>query len=92
MATNFIGRSLTANQAEQNVELNMAFINLIVNDSTSTVTLSFDVASANASNNLMVLKTGESRKNIAVPFGKLYYKAAADASYLRIEGLAKAEF
>jgi len=40
----------------------------------------------------MVLKAGESRKNIAVPFGKLYYKAAADTSALRIEGLAKAEF
>jgi len=90
--TNFIGRSLTANQAEQNVELNMAFINLIVNDSASVVTLSFDIASASASGNLMVLKVGEARENIAVPFGKLYYKAAADASALRIEGLAKAEF
>ena len=92
MATNFIGRSLTANIAEQNVTLDMSFINLIVNDSTSVVTLSFDVASASASGNLMVLKAGEVRKNIAVPFGKLYYKAAADASALRIEGLAKAEF
>ena len=92
MATNFIGRSLTANIAEQNVTLDMSFINLIVNDSASTVTLAFDVASASASGNLMVLKSGESRKNIAVPFSKLYYKALADASALRIEGLAKAEF
>jgi hypothetical protein len=92
MATNFIGRSLTANILEQNVTLNMAFINLIVNDSVNTVTLSFDVASASAANNLMVLKAGESRQNLAVPFGKLYYKADVDTSALRIEGLAKAEF
>ena len=89
MATNFIGRSLTANIAEQNVTLDMSFINLIVNDSTSVVTLAFDVT---ATTNVMILKAGEVRKNIAVPFGKLYYKAAADASALRIEGLAKAEF
>jgi len=89
--TNFIGRSLVANQAEQNVELDMAFINLIVNDSVNTITISFDVASASASSNLMVLKAGESRQNIAVPFTKLYYKASADASAIRIEGLAKAE-
>ena len=92
MATNFIGRSLTANILEQNVTLDMSFINLIVNDSTSVVTLSFDVANASASNNLMVLKAGESRQNLAVPFSKLYYKAAADTSYIRIEGLSKAEF
>jgi len=90
--TNFIGRSLVANILEQNVELNMAFINLIVNDSPNTVTVSFDIASASAANNLMVLKTGESRTNIAVPFEKLYYKADVDTSALRIEGLAKAPF
>ncbi len=90
--TNFIGRNLTANIIEQNVELNMAFINLIVNDSANTLTLSFDIASASASDNLMILKTGESRTNIAVPFGKLYYKANVDTSLFRIEGLAKAEF
>jgi len=89
MATNFIGRSLVANILEQNVELNMSFINLIVNDSANVITLAFDVT---ATTNVMILKAGEVRKNIAVPFGKLYYKAAADASALRIEGLAKAEF
>jgi len=89
MATNFIGRSLTANILEQNVELNMSFINLIVNDSANVITLAFDVT---ATTNIMTLKAGEVRKNIAVPFGKLYYKATADASALRIEGLAKAEF
>ena len=89
MATNFIGRSLTANILEQNVELNMSFINLIVNDSANVITLAFDVT---ATTNVMILKAGEVRKNIAVPFGKLYYKATADASALRIEGLAKAEF
>jgi len=90
--TNFIGRSLVVNELEQNVELNIEFINLIVNDSANIVTLSFDIASASAANNLMVLKAGESRTNIAVPFKKLYYKAAADASAMRIEGLAKAPF
>jgi len=89
MATNFIGRSLTANILEQNVELNMSFINHIVNDSANVITLAFDVT---ATTNVMILKAGEVRKNIAVPFGKLYYKATADASALRIEGLAKAEF
>ena len=89
MATNFIGRSLVANILEQNVELNMSFINLIVNDSANVITLAFDVT---ATTNVMILKAGEVRKNIAVPFGKLYYKATADASALRIEGLAKAEF
>jgi len=89
--TNFIGRSLTANQTEQNVTLDMAFINLIVNDSVNVVTISFDVASASAANNLMILKAGESRQNIAVPFTKLYYKADVDTSALRIEGLAKPE-
>ena len=89
MATNFIGRSLVANILEQNVELNMSFINLIVNDSANVITLAFDVT---ATTNIMILKAGEVRKNIAVPFGKLYYKATADASALRIEGLAKAEF
>jgi len=90
--TNFIGRSLVANIAEQNIELNMEFINLIVNDSVNNITLSFDVASASAANNLMVLKAGESRTNIAVPFKKLYYKADVDTSAMRIEGLAKAPF
>jgi len=89
---NFIGRSLTANITEQNVELNMAFINLIINDSVNTITLSFDVASASAGGNLMVFKAGEQRTNIAVPFEKLYYKADVDTSALRIEGLAKAPF
>jgi len=92
MATNFIGRSLVANEIEQNVELNMAFINLIVNDSPNTITLSFDVASASAVGNLMVFKAGEKRTNIAVPFKKLYYKASADTSAFRIEGLATAPF
>ena len=92
MATNFIGRSLTANILEQNVTLDMAFINLIVNDSVNVVTLSFDVASASAASNLMVLKAGESRQNLAVPFSKLYYKADVDTSLLRIEGLIKSEF
>jgi len=91
MATSFIGRSLTANQTEQNVALNMVFINLIVNDSVNVVTLSFDVASASAASNLMVLKAGESRQNIAVPFTKLYYKADVNTSALRIEGLADAD-
>ena len=90
--TNFIGRSLVANILEQNVELNMAFINLIVNDSPNTVTVSFDIASASAANNVMVLKTGESRENLPIPFGKLYYKANVDTSAMRIEGLAKAPF
>lgn len=90
MATNFIGRSLTANIAEQNITLNMTFINLIVNDSANVVTLSFDVASASAASNLLVLKAGESRQNLAVPFSKLYYKADVNTSALRIEGLAKA--
>jgi len=90
--TNFIGRNLTANEIEQNVELNIEFINLIVNDSANIVTLSFDIASASAANNLMVLKAGESRTNIAVPFKKLYYKANVDTSAMRIEGLAKAPF
>jgi len=89
--TNFIGRSLTANILEQNVSLDMAFINLIVNDSINTVTISFDVVSASAGGNLMTLKAGESRQNIAVPFTKLYYKANVDTSAIRIEGLAKAE-
>jgi hypothetical protein len=89
MATNFIGRSLVANIAEQNVTLNASFINLIVNDSTATITLSFDVT---ATTNIMVLKAGESRENIAVPFTKLYYKASADTSALRIEGLSAAIF
>jgi len=92
MATNFIGRSLTANILEQNVELNMGFINLIINDSANTVTISFDIASASAANNLMILKAGESRQNIPVPFKKLYYKADVDASAMRIEGLTKAPF
>ena len=89
MTTNFVGRELQANIAEQNVELNIAFINLIVNDSANIIKVSFDEV---VGTNLMILKAGESRTNIAVPFKKLYYKAAADASAMRIEGLAKAEF
>ena len=88
--TNFIGRSLVANQAEQNVELDMAFINLIVNDSANTITVTFDEATT--SSNVMVFKAGEQRTNIAVPFENLYYKADVDTSALRIEGLAKAPF
>jgi len=90
--TNFIGRSLVANILEQNVELNMEFISLIVNDSPNTVTVSFDIASASAAGNVMVLKTKESRENLPIPFKKLYYKANVDASTMRIEGLAKAPF
>lgn len=88
MASNFIGRSLTANQAEQNVALNMSYVYLISNDSSNAVTLSFDVASASATE-LMVLKAGESRTNLDLPIGTLYYKAAADTSAIRIEGLKK---
>jgi len=88
--TNFIGRSLTANEIEQNVELNMAFINLIVNDSANTVTVTFDEATTSL--NVMVFKAGEKRTNIAVPFKKLHYKASADTSAFRIEGLATAPF
>lgn len=88
MATNFKGRSLTANQAEQNVALNIGYVYLISNDSASVVTLSFDVASASATE-LMVLKAGESRTNLDLSIGTLYYKAAADTSAIRIEGLAK---
>jgi len=89
MATNFVSRELVANIQEQNVELNIAFINLIVNDSANTIKVSFDEA---VGTNLMVLKAGESRTNIAVPFKKLYYKADVDASAMRIEGLTKAPF
>ena len=89
MATNFIGRELTANIQEQNVELNMAFINLIVNDSVNTIKVSFDTS---VGTNVMVFKPGEQRTNIPVPFGKLYYKANVDTSALRIEGLATAPF
>jgi len=90
MATSFIGRDLVANLAEQNVELNMAFINLIVNDSQNTITITFDEATT--SSNVMVFKAGEQRTNIPVPFEKLYYKASADTSALRIEGLSKVPF
>jgi len=89
MATNFVGRELVANIAEQNAELNIVFINLIVNDSANIIKVSFDEV---VGTNLMVLKAGESRQNIAVPFEKLYYKANVDASAMRIEGLTKAEF
>jgi len=89
MTTNFVGRELQANIAEQNVELNIAFINLIVNDSANIIKVSFDEV---VGTNLMILKAGESRTNIAVPFKKLYYKANVDASAMRIEGLAKAPF
>jgi hypothetical protein len=88
MATNFMGRSLTANIAEQHVDLNMGFIYLISNDSANTVTLSFDIASASATE-LMVLKAGESRLNLDFPIGTLYYKADVDTSALRIEGLKR---
>ena len=86
--TNFVGRELTANILEQNVELNITFINLIVNDSPNIIKVSFDET---VGTNLIVLKAGESRTNIAVPFKKLYYKADADTSYIRIEGLADGE-
>ena len=88
MATNLIARSLTANILEQNVVLNMGYVYLIVNDSVNTVTLSFEVASASATE-LMVLKAGESRTNLDLPVGTLYYKADVDTSAVRIEGLKK---
>lgn len=88
MATNFVGRKLTANMAEQHVDLNMGYVYLITNDSTAVVTLSFEIASASATE-LMILNAGESRTNIDLSIGTLYYKAAADTSYIRIEGLAK---
>lgn len=88
MATNFVGRSLTANQAEQNVALNMSYVYMISNDSANQVTLSFDVASASATE-LMILKAGESRTNLDFAIGTLYYKAGADNSAIRIEGLKK---
>jgi len=88
MATNFIGRSLTANIAEQHVDLNMGFLYTISNDSTAVVTLSFEVASASATE-LMVLKAGEARTNLDLQIGTLYYKADANTSAVRIEGLKK---
>ena len=89
MATSFIGRELTANILEQNVELNMAFINLIVNDSVNTIKVSFDTS---VGTNVMVFKPGENKTNIPVPFEKLYYKADVDTSAFRIEGLSKVPF
>jgi len=91
MASNFVGRDLVANTVEQNVTLDIAFINLVVNYSVNTITICFDVAGASATETL-VLKAGESRQNLAVPFSKLYYSADVDASAIRIEGLTKAEF
>lgn len=88
MATNFVGKKLTANILEQNVALNMGYVYMISNDSTAVVTLSFEVASASATE-LMILNAGESRTNIDLSIGTLYYKAAADTSYVRIEGLKK---
>ncbi len=88
MATNFIGRSLTANILEQNVALNMGFVYMVSNDSANVVTLSFEVASASATE-LMVLKAGESRTNLDFPIGTLYYKADVNTSAVRIEGLKK---
>jgi len=88
MATNFIGKQLTANIVEQHEHINMGFIYLIVNDSVNTVTLSFDVASATATE-LMVLKAGESRTNLDLAVETLYYKADVDTSAIRIEGLTK---
>ena len=88
MATNLIARSLTANIVEQNVALNMGFVYLISNDSANVVTLSFDIASATATE-LMVLKAGEARTNLDLSIGTLYYKADVDSSAIRIEGLAK---
>jgi len=88
MATNLIARSLTANIAEQHVHINMGYIYMIVNDSVNTVTLSFDIASATATE-LMVLKAGESRTNLDLAVETLYYKANVDTSAIRIEGLAK---
>ena len=87
MATNFVGRSLVANISEQNLTLNMSFINVIVNDSVNTITVAFDQATT--ANNTMILKTGESRENVAIPFKKLYYKASADGSAFRVEGIVK---
>jgi len=86
MTSNFIGRQLTANVIEGNVVLDMAFINVIVNDSANVLTLTFNVASASATEKL-ILKAGESRENLAVPFNKLYYSADTDTSLFRIEGL-----
>jgi len=88
MATNFKGRSLTANIVEQSVALNMGYIYMISNDSANVVTLSFDIASATATE-LMVLKAGEARTNLDLSIGTLYYKADVDSSAIRIEGLAK---
>lgn len=88
MTSNFIGRKLTANIVEQHVDLNMGYVYLIANDSTAVVTLSFEGASASATE-LMILNAGESRTNIDLSIGTLYYKAAADTSYVRIEGLKK---
>lgn len=88
MATNFIGRNLTANIAEQSVELNAGVIYKIINDSANTVTISFDIASALATE-LLVLKTGEGEYNLDLAVGTLYYKADVNTSALRITGLKK---
>lgn len=88
MTSNYIGRSLVANIVEQHVDLNMGYVYLITNDSINTVTLSFEGASATATE-LMILNAGEQRTNLDLSIGTLYYKAAADTSYVRIEGLKK---
>ena len=88
MATNFKGRKLTANIVEQSVDLNMGYVYLISNDSVNVVTLSFEEASATATE-LMILNAGESRTNLDLSVGTLYYKADVDTSYVRIEGLKK---
>jgi len=87
MATNFVGRSLVANISEQNITLNMSFINVIVNDSVNTITIAFDEVTTGT--NVMIIKTGESRENVAIPFKKLYFKANVDTSAFRIEGIVK---
>lgn len=84
---NFVGRTLTANIAEQSVALNIEFISYIKNESDNVVTVSFDTATTGTET--MVLKANEGRTNLEIPFKTLYYKADVNASELVIEGTIK---
>jgi len=87
--TGYVSKQLTANIAEQSVELGISVFKLIKNTTANTVTINIDNATTEA--NTIVLGANESIENLNVYCKTLYYKSSADATALKVIGLRDKE-
>ena len=83
--TGYVSKKLTANIAAQSVTLDTNVFQLIKNESANTITINIDNFSTEA--DAIELVSGASIENFPVYCKVFHYKAAADASTLKIIAL-----